>query len=73
MLSLNARNDPAVGRREDFVRPQDPVVVDYRYQRVARPDPLKPQAPVAVNIEPSPALRGAFATLRTVPQLHKVN
>ncbi len=72
MLSLNARNDPAVGRREDFVRPQDLVAVDYRYQRVASPDVMQPQAPVAMNMDPSPALRGAFAALRAVPHLQEV-
>ena len=61
MLSLNAMNDPAVGRREDFVRPQGRGALDYRYQKVPAQDRPLAQTPVIAQSKPGLDMRRAMA------------
>ncbi|WP_146191312.1 hypothetical protein [Acidovorax sp. HMWF018] len=68
MLSLNARNDPAVGRREDFVRPQGPNAVDYKYQTVVIQDSTASQSPTLVISPPGPLLKKALANIGSQQQ-----
>lgn len=71
MLSLNAMNDPAVGRREDFVRPQGQSASDYRYQRVVVQRHPTSQSPAVIDADVSVELRGALSKVGTSPLLQK--
>ena len=63
MLSLIARNDPTVARREDFVRPHSPGTSDYLYQRPTSQEQRLPQSITASKL-PSQTLKKALSELQ---------
>lgn len=61
MRNLNAMYDPAMGRREDFLRSSGPHDLDYKYQQVPTIEQTPQQAPPPNAQQPNPCVRQALS------------